>query len=275
MDLSVTARKAVFGRTAWIWVVTSLFIAVSLQAAPLTQAQRIVPPGRLNIPPPVFRLDALTDKETAISAQGEKRPQFGMSRTLPADVLRRGEWIVNEAGSPVWRLRVEAPGALGLRLHFTHFSAGSGRVWIRDVSDRDQVFGPYDGTGPLSDGDFWSEMIFDGKLDIEYLPSGISIEELPFRISEVFHYWGEAAKADAHVNALTTDCFLDATCFTGQEHIRDIANATVLLLFASGHLCSGTMMNDSDPNTVTPYLLTAGHCIRRQFSAGFDPRHPG
>jgi hypothetical protein len=54
----------------------------------------------------------------------------GVSRDLPAGSLAQGEWSTTPEGKPVWRLSLSSTGAETLRVHFTGFHAGSGKVWL-------------------------------------------------------------------------------------------------------------------------------------------------
>jgi len=174
--------------------------------------------------------------------------------------VRKGEWTRDAAGQRHWRVRIEADGATGIRLHFTDFAVESGKVWIHDGSGKDQVFGPYSGKGRFGDGDFWTEMIFGSFLDLEYSPSETSVDEIPFEVREIFHSWiGAADQPNANFDSIPTGCFLDETCYENTSYVRSQASATVFLIFPE-YVCSGTMINDRN-STNTPYLLTAGHCV--------------
>lgn len=169
-------------------------------AMPVEAAEQLVdgPPSRsLALPP--------TDSEVVLPGIGPEDLRglprsgrglagIGVSRAFPSDSVARSldpdgpTWTFSAAG-PVWRLRVRSRHAVGLRVHFKEFSIGEGRLWVH--SDAGRAFGPYSGSGPFGDGDFWSPIISGDFLVIEYWPSTQPTPNMapPFRIAEIGHLW--------------------------------------------------------------------------------------
>ena len=249
------------------------------------------------------------------SLRTQRSPRSGVlrvatHRTVDAAQLSQGTWQTATDGSPVWRLAITSQNALGVRLHFTNFSVGPGKVWVHDTNTpANQVFGPYSGTGRNGNGDFWSEAVFSPTVEVEYVPAaGASASgQPPFTISELVHLWQfgpyqaplpgssdsaadtfspfRAVPALSAQQATSPDysCYLDAACYqsTSQDPpntntaVVDGSHSTALILF-SDYQCSATILNA--PNG-QPILLTAGHCINTQkdaqsMQAFFDVRAP-
>lgn len=148
-----------------------------------------------------------------------------------------------------------------MRLHFTQFAAGSGKLWIHDGNgDESQVAGPYTGAGPFGDGDFWSDVAIADTIVLEYQPGeGKPIPGMPpFGIPEISHNFAEP-KADT-VRAAAATCELDVTCYSDwAETSRSVARIS----FESGgssFVCSGTLLNTRN-SSGPPLFLTANHCI--------------
>ncbi len=62
-------------------------------------------------------------------------------------------------------------------------------------------------------------------------------------------------------------CNIDVRCRTVADSIR---GATAEIIFTEGgssFLCTGTLMNDEDPDSFIPYFLTANHCLDTQAAA--------
>lgn len=232
-------------------------------------------------------------------------------RTMSSAQLSQGAWQTATDGSPVWRLAITSQNALGIRLHFTNFSVGSGKVWIHDTNNpANQVFGPYSGTGRNGTGDFWTEAVFSPTVEVEYVPAvgaGASGQP-PFMIAELVHIWQfgpyQAPLPDSSSISTTDDlaafraipavsaaqatspdysCYLDASCYQSASQDQPNTNTAVVdgshsaaLIFFSDYQCSATILNA--PNG-QPILLTAGHCINTQkdaqsMQAFFDVRTP-
>ena len=136
--------------------------------------------------PPLEAREPAVDKGGAMAA--------GAHRSLPASSLKRGRWTNLPGGGSVWRIALKSPGAEGVRIHFTKFGAAKGRVWIyADRAPKPEVIGPYTGTGPNRDGDFWSGIVFSDTVVVEYqpAPSAPASGVPPFRMPEISHLWGQ------------------------------------------------------------------------------------
>jgi hypothetical protein len=60
-------------------------------------------------------------------------------------------------------------------------------------------------------------------------------------------------------------CNLDSMCYTSTWGNESLATAKMTFTEGGGsYLCTGSLMNDSDPSTFIPYFLTANHCISTQ-----------
>jgi hypothetical protein len=200
--------------------------------------------------------------------------------------MNRGSWQQTSAGA-VWRLSIRAQNAVGIRVHFTNFSAGSGQVWVHDTaSPAVKVFGPYAGKGRNGNGDFWSGIVFGDTVEIEYQPAaGSAVSGLPpFQISEISQLWrfgraiaprrsSQFALPKVSGSGSNFRCFLDASCYADPASsnyvaaVADAVRSSAFIVFSDStgsYQCSATLLNA--PNG-SPLLLTAGHCIASQTDA--------
>jgi hypothetical protein len=266
-----------------------------LPGKPKTQpVQRVVeaaPAQRYSLKPaPVATMGPLNDN----LRDQARRPgmlQVGVHRPVTAAMMALGVWEKNADGTTVWRLTLQSDNAVGLRIHFTNFSVGDGKVWIHDTANPPkQVFGPYSGLGVHGNGDLWTEVVFSDSVEVEYQPGfqAQSTGAPPFQIAEIAHLYRFAGRvapltgavagsatssfyilpaepsASAAATGMNTSCFIDATCEEGSATypaVSLVTSSTAYLLFTQpgGEFqCSGNMLNA--PNG-QPVLLTAGHCI--------------
>lgn len=197
--------------------------------------------------------------------------RVGIERAVTQNSQSVGSWQTVGDGSSVWRLTLTSNNALGVRVHFTQFAVGAGQVWVHDLNTPAvQVFGPYNGDGKNGNGDFWSEVVFSGSVEVEYRPAAghATSGAPPFAIRQLLHVWElgpfrAASTAAAGSGTGSASCFLDATCSLTNPVVASESGATALLLFGA-YECSGTILNA--PNGV-PVLMTAGHCISTQADA--------
>jgi hypothetical protein len=186
----------------------------------------------------------------------------GVNRALPGDILKQGEWSTTPEGKRVWRLSLQSTGAAALRVRFTDFHVGAGRVWVLGT----ETIGPYTGDGPFGDGTFWTDMVTGDSLIIAYEPDASAGETTPFRPVEVSHRVARAtaksATADVTVQPLAAaaSCSLDVSCY---PKYTEPASAVALMIFESGgatYECTGSLISSASQPAL-PYFLTANHCI--------------
>ncbi len=220
------------------------------------------------------RLAPVSESEmNAAKARAPEGPQLaGLHRPTPAALLEQAAIEILPGGRQLWRAALHSPGAAGVRLHFTGFDIGAGKLWIHDGSGEEQeTYGPYTGRGLYQDGDFWSDVILGESIVIEYEPaSGMGpIDPPPFKVPEISHILPEAMPRFAGKTtdrAAAASCNLDVTC---HPDWAETAKAVAHIVFESGGstlVCSGTLVNTRN-NSGRPYFLTAQHCIARESEA--------
>lgn len=200
------------------------------------------------------RLGALNPEETALLRTKSQNRIIGVQRNVPAELAHQGTWVETGNGSSVYQVAFASDGAAGLRVHFSNFAVGAGRVWTYSA-DRAEVHGPYTGAGIGPAGDFWSNTIHADSVVVEYAPDGAS-RTVPFDISSI----GHAVADDQGVTTTTNTCELDISCYTDWSSTANGVGMISFVLNGQMNQCSGALVNDAK-NDFTPYFLTAGHCI--------------
>lgn len=189
-----------------------------------------------------------------------KRSPVGLVRDLPDAINRMSEatgFVVAEG--KVLVLRVVAEEAKGLRLRFEDFSLPEGaRLFVYSAKNRDEVH-VFNGRGPAGNGDFWTPPVEGEAVVVEYIASENAEAQaaLPFKIAQVSHIYADVWAEN--FNKLAVPCHRDVP-----EEWKSIARSVGLMQFvAEGRFeatCTGTLLNARN-NDLTPYFLTANHCI--------------
>ncbi len=191
---------------------------------------------------------------------------------IPSEGMKcgNGALIQPENAGPAWLLRVEAPGAGGLRLYFSAFNLGD-EVEVYWYSDAGEFFGPYTGRGPLDSGAFWSNTLAgDGGYVLLVAPdsdkaagfwdSRLGIGAVTSIRPKFFHS-GEGRRLEGDAKALGY-CIQDISCYAGLD---ELSAAVAFMVYQDGmdsYICSGGLINTD--NTFEPYFLTANHCLSTQ-----------
>lgn len=179
----------------------------------------------------------------------------------------RGQWTRQPDGSHVWRLRIDSPGALGLRLHFMSFDLPAGARLLVAGSDAQGVPQTYEKTGPLGSGRFWSNTMAGESVYLEYhAPADVTVAPV-IEIQDILHSYREqaapwAAQPFNDGSSGELKCHEDVMCYPDvSASVRDSVALIFFVRDGGGYICSGNLLNDLDPATQTGWFLTANHCI--------------
>ncbi|MEK7408077.1 MAG: PPC domain-containing protein [Acidobacteriota bacterium] len=213
-----------------------------------------------------YRLAPLSNDELPRLVPDDKPPVAGVHRKLTEEAVDSGQWQTLADGRQVWRLAIRSPEAAGLRLHFTGFSAGSGRVWIHDGSrEESEIQGPYTGRGPWGDADFWSDFVLAETVIVEFEPERPESagQPPPFRIAEVSHLFaGVLPVSAAATRSAAASCHLDVSCYPEWAETAKSVGHIVYEEDGNAYVCSGTLLNTRNRGGI-PYFLTADHCVNK------------
>lgn len=224
-----------------------------------------------------YVLRELAPSEKALLAAKGRVQHIGVHRAIGEEPFSRGKWETLPNGAATWRLAIRSPGAAAIRVRFSGFSAGSGKVWVYGANgganggDDGQSQGPYSGLGIFGNGEFWSGTVWGDTATIEYQPAD-GIRSLPFEIRNISHR--VAARTQSPLLALpgpavdpAGSCNLDVTCYPEWSDAMKMVAETIFETEDNGQqveaACSATLVATRD-NSLKPYLLTAGHCINNE-----------
>ena len=254
----------------WKWIAAAPLLAVTCFAQSIgprryeaPEKDRVRQAAARQLPSLNTRLDAPVTQSLGpvTPEQWQAAPEFrGLSATgLHRPLRLSGRWQTTSTGKRVWSAAVFSPGAAALRVHFSRFQAGEGRVWVHSGQpESGEIGGPYSGAGWTGDGDFWSDLVTGETIVIEYEPAAGAPADIPFTISEISHLAAEATPDGPRAAALS--CHQDASCF---PEWADTGRAIARILFESEgatYSCTGTLLNSRQSSNI-PYFLTADHCI--------------
>lgn len=181
-------------------------------------------------------------------------------------ILEDGKWYTIAGGAKVWSADVFAQGALSIRLHFAEVDLPKGaELFVYSPSGVGEVR-HYGKEGLAAGGDFWAGSVFDERVRVEYfLPAGTAYDagHVPFVIDRLQHvYHDPIAGLIGAGPSGAGPCHNDVTCFPA---LAGLAKAVARITFVDGgsFLCSGQLLTTTAAD-LTPYFLTANHCVSTQ-----------
>ena len=211
------------------------------------------------IPRPIVSLRALDHTELILLGEIEQQDgaplRYGITRPVQVEAAD-GQWI-NVPGGRLWQVEVRAMDAENLHIHIENMDLPEGaelRTYAPGAPEA--VAGPFTDDGPANNGDLWSLIQPVDSVIVEYFqPESVRSNELPFELTEVVHGYLPIMK-DGLAGG-SGNCHNEATCYSDWE---DVGDATALVSFGGGYVCSGQLIATSSQNE-TAYYITANHCI--------------
>jgi len=198
-----------------------------------------------------------------------KSHQFALERLVNLSPESHGSW--ESFGSyKIWRVHIVSPGALSLGLVFNSYSLEAGVNLFVYSPDMDHVKGAFTSGNNKSSGVLpvghlpGEEVIIEMQVPIEMSDYGvIGVES----VSHAFRSAGQnsgLASCPAGEFGCSQACMIDVNCEEGADW--QLTKRSVVRIFTTSLYCTGVLVNNSDYDG-TPYILTAEHCLNKQYYA--------
>ncbi|MEK6703976.1 MAG: PPC domain-containing protein [Planctomycetota bacterium] len=232
--------------------------------APLSKLMGVALPGDGL---PTFTLGvldnaALIAQDDAQVANGEFDRPLRVSVPNPiAFDFASGQWFDVPGRGRLWVAQVRSEGAYGLRLEFSSFNLPAGAMMSVSAPSRpDASQGLYEGKGPGEAGSFWAGTTFEETARVElFVPAGVELANVPFVISGVQHMYRDPVTGAGSIGDRALPCEQDVTCYPAFANVA-AGVARMYYVDGGGFVCTGQLLNALNGD-LTPYFLTANHCI--------------
>lgn len=204
--------------------------------------------------------------EEAHSLKGQPQ-RYALSHRFSADgklaLNREGRWHTVGEGLRLWRLRIDAPGALSIDLALSPFQLpAAASLYLTDASGT-FVRGPYSAADNPASGTFWTPFVPGDVAYVEVLLPAAVEPELRLQVAQINQAYRDIFSGESPY-AKSGSCNVDVVCPQGdgyREQIRAVARYTV-----SGGACSGQLINNTG-NDGKRLFITANHCVDSQSDA--------
>ncbi len=227
-----------------------------------------------------FNVDQL--KKEDIENQSSGSPlRIGMKIPVEFDTDHSGEWILLPNGQEIWRLSIEAKGALAITLFYDKFYIPEGGKLFIYNQDKTQVLGAYTHETNSYGEEFATELVAGDIITLEY--ERPIIPELPSEftktvkrrdttgdpnheqivISGVGYGYNHIRIQKQPSLRVGESCStqVNINCEEGENWINQKKGVgkTTFTQGSSIVLCSGSLVNNTAQD-MTPYWLSAAHC---------------
>ena len=191
-------------------------------------------------------------------------------------------WEAAANGGQLATLAIRSPGARAIRAELLFESLPEGaEVRFYAPTSPETAHGPFDGTHLVRRRDLvsrlraderttWSPLIGGDEMVIEvFVPVESGTDEVWFGIETVAHI--DRLPYDPRPEKALGDsgsCNRNLAC---ESKWKKVGKSVALIFFEvagfGSVVCTGQLLNDTDPDTDKPYLLTARHCISKKKEA--------
>ncbi len=204
-----------------------------------------------------------------LKAEDERGPGRRFAAPIHTSIRpdQDGAWTELENGNRIWRIEIQAPGALALAALYEDFHLPVGARLYMYSPDHRQLLGAYTHRNNQPNGHFMTGLIDGDAFVLEYFEPAAVRGQGHFRIFRVDYAYhqenyaeGKSLLTDFGFGA-SLDCHNNANCPLGddrRDQQRGVCRIIVVVEEGMGY-CSGSLINNT-ANDGTPYLLSAFHC---------------
>ncbi|MEN8201468.1 MAG: T9SS type A sorting domain-containing protein [Bacteroidota bacterium] len=193
---------------------------------------------------------------------------FALERTVDLRPESHGSWDM-EGNVRIWRIHILSPEARSMGLVFNTYRLEPGvKVFIYDP-DMKQVKGAFTSGNNKVSGILPVGHVPGEELIVEMqVPSGLENYGI-LRIESISHAYKDVGqmlkdKPPAGSFGGADACNIDINCSEGNNW--QLTKRSVVRIFTTRQYCTGVLINNTSYDG-TPYILTAEHCLNKQYYA--------
>ena len=171
-------------------------------------------------------------------------------------------------GTKVWRVGIYSPGARSLNLLFTEYELPEGASLFLYDAQQHQVRGAFNNQNNSERGILPVSPIAGERIIVEYQEPSHATFHARLRIGEVNHAYRDLLRLaePASEPYYSVSCIPSLACSVAEgDPYAEIGKSVVELIIDGMYYCTGSLVNNTSQDG-TPYLLTASHCLNRNFS---------
>jgi hypothetical protein len=255
-----------------------LLLGVTLSVvASAANAAAALPSHKAGLAPPTATVAApALDGAKAVAedaARGRGRPlRYAIGTPVAvgasaASKARGGQWDTLPDGRRVWRLRVEAPGAISVDLGFADLFLPAGAELYVASHDGAVVRGPYTDADNPPNGRFHAPLVPGDVALVELVVPDALARHARLELALIRSGYRDVLTGRSPYTPKSLNCHIDSICPDGdaiREQIRGVAGYTFGGI--DGLLCTGQLLNNVRQDNARLFE-TANHCVSDQATA--------
>lgn len=176
-------------------------------------------------------------------------------------------------GTKVWRLGIRSRGALSLNVLFTEFEIPEGARLFLYNADQSHILGSFTHRNNSDLRIFPVSPVYGDALIIEYQEPAHAEFAGILTVGEVNHAYRALRNREPEGDLANYYCMEPLACFPEDPLITEELGRSVVLLIIDGNSsCTGVLINNTRQDGA-PYILTASHCINKNFTVTDPDRY--
>jgi hypothetical protein len=215
---------------------------------------------------PVISLPELNKEalllEDAAEAEMNLPFRFGFPHEVSIDVLKEAKKDFLADGTVLYRLSIYCPEATTINFTYSDFYLPEGAKFFIYSEDRKEVIGAFTSRNNNEDGLFATGLVRGDKVILEVQVPVSLIRYTRVNIATVVHGYKDIFSASSRWEDFGSSgsCNINVKCPVGEPWSNEIRSVAMILTASGSRLCSGVMVNNVRQD-LTPYFLTANHCL--------------
>lgn len=211
---------------------------------------------------PLVDVEALL-AEDAVAPKDEPF-RFGNPFDVNYDLKNSGTWDVLENGDRLWRLRIMSRDAYSINLIYDRFVIPEGASLFVYSDDKSYVIGGFTRENMTPTTRFATSPVRGDVIVVEYREPADAQFQGEITISRVIHAYKDLFDVVKGFGDAGS-CNNNVHCPEAADWQNEVRAAAMIINGGGSRLCSGSMVNNVRQD-LTPYFLTANHCLGGDYS---------
>ena len=211
---------------------------------------------------PEINIEQIIEQEEIDKQSNILKPyKFAETIYLDLNMENSGNWTVLEDGSSIWQLKITSYDAYSLNLIYDVFNIPPGAEFFVYSEDKSMVLGAFTNLNHKPHGGFSTAPVIGETIVLEYNQPSNSTFDGEINIESVAHdYTDIFAKNSSRGYGDSGTCNNNANCPEFSIWQDQISSVAMILTSGGSRLCTGSLINNTEQD-LTPYFLTANHCL--------------
>lgn len=264
MNKRMNIFNKIFAVACFIFISQAAFAQISKGGVPVSFTEIVPIDDTINIiQMPIVNVDSLHIADSIEEGEIEMKPfRFGYAIDVDVNLLNAGKLTILPNGDKVWRLKIISTNAYTINLIYDNFWLPQDAQFFVYNEDRSMVLGAF--TSDVSNNasnQFATDLVQGSAIVLEYFEpnyaSGANIN-----IDKVIHGYKDVF-VQSNGYGLSGNCNIDVNCSHGDDWCAEKRAVSLILVNDNTAHCTGCLINNVRED-LTPYYLTAEHCIAGQ-----------